>query len=180
MNRSRHIANSNGRLVRRLLLMTAGMFGFGYAMVPLYDAFCEITGVNGKPGVVQAEALSGEVDHTREITVQFLGNLNSSLPWEFYPLEKTMKVHPGQVYETHFYAKNLAGQPLVGQAVPSVAPAEASKYFNKTECFCFTRQQFAAGEGRKMPVRFVVGTALPKDVSTITLAYTFFKIDAES
>jgi cytochrome c oxidase assembly protein subunit 11 len=164
--------------VRRLLLVTVGMFGFGYALVPLYDAFCEITGLNGRPGAVQAEALSGEVDQTREITVQFLGNINSSLPWEFYPLEKTMKVHPGQVYETEFFAKNLASQPLVGQAVPSVAPAEASKYFNKTECFCFTRQLFAAGEGRNMPVRFVVGTSLPKNVSTITLAYTFFKVDS--
>lgn len=169
---------SNGPLVRRLLLLTVAMFGFGYALVPLYDAFCEITGLNGRPGVVQAEALSGEVDQTREITVQFLGNINSSLPWEFYPLEKTMKVHPGQVYETEFFAKNLASHPLVGQAVPSVAPAEASKYFNKTECFCFTRQLFAAGEGRNMPVRFVVGTSLPKNVSTITLAYTFFKVDS--
>lgn len=180
MNRSRRMANANGRLVRRLILVTVGMFGFGYALVPIYDVFCELTGVNGRPGAVQADALSNEVDQSREITVQFLGNLNSSLPWEFYPLEKTMKVHPGQVYETEFFAKNLAGQPLVGQAVPSVAPAEASKYFNKTECFCFTRQLFAAGEGRKMPVRFVVGTSLPKDISTITLAYTFFKIDAES
>jgi len=178
MNRLSHMEKSNGPLVRRLLLLTVAMFGFGYALVPLYDAFCEITGLNGRPGVVQAEALSGEVDQTREITVQFLGNINSSLPWEFYPLEKTMKVHPGQVYETEFFAKNLASHPLVGQAVPSVAPAEASKYFNKTECFCFTRQLFAAGEGRNMPVRFVVGTSLPKNVSTITLAYTFFKVDS--
>lgn len=180
MRRSNRIAKSNGRLVCRLLLVTVGMFGFGYALVPLYDAFCEITGFNGRPGAVQAEALSGEVDQTREVTVQFMGNINSSLPWEFYPLEKTKKVYPGQVYETQFYARNLAAQPLIGQAVPSVAPAEASKYFNKTECFCFTQQMFAAGEGRKMPVRFVVGTSLPKDVSTITLAYTFFKVAGES
>ncbi len=180
MTPSSRIANSNGRLVRRLLLVTAGMFGFGYALVPLYDALCDITGLNGKPGVVQAEALNGEVDQTREVTVQFIGNVNSSLPWEFYPLEKTMKVHPGKIYETRFYAKNLAGQRIVGRAVPSVAPAEASKYFNKTECFCFTQQVFAAGEGRAMPVRFVVGTSLPRDVSTVTLAYTFFRVDAES
>lgn len=180
MNRSSSIVNSNKRLVRQLLLVTVAMFGFGYALVPLYDVFCEITGVNGRPGAVQAEALSGEIDETREITVQFLGNINSSLPWEFYPLEKTMKVHPGQIYETEFFAKNFSGRMLIGQAVPSVAPAEASKYFNKTECFCFTQQKFAAGEGRKMPVRFVVGTSLPKNVSTITLAYTFFKVDAKS
>lgn len=180
MNRSRDLSTSNTRLVRRLLLVTLGMFGFGYALVPLYDIFCEVTGLNGKPGVVQAESLDGEVDRTREITVQFVGQLNSSLPWDFYPIEKTMKVHPGEVYETQFYAKNLSAQPLIGRAVPSVAPAVASKYFNKTECFCFTQQSFAAGEGREMPVRFVVGTSLPKDVSTVTLAYTFFKFDDES
>ena len=180
MNHPSASTNANGRLALRLLLVTAGMFGFGYALVPLYDVFCDITGFDGRPGAVQAEALSGEVDQTREITVQFVSNINSSLPWDFYPLEKTMRVHPGEVYETHFYAKNLAAYPLVGQAVPSVAPAEASKYFNKTECFCFTRQLFASREGRQMPVRFVVGTSVPRDISTITLAYTFFKVDTES
>jgi cytochrome c oxidase assembly protein subunit 11 len=157
-----------------------GMFGFGYALVPLYDAFCEITGLNGKPGIVQAEALSAGVDQSREVTVEFIGNVNSSLKWQFYPLTKRMRVHPGEVYQTEYYARNLADSDVVGQAVPSVTPAVASKHFDKTECFCFTRQAFAAGEGREMPVRFVVNTRLPKDISTVTLAYTFFKVDNES
>lgn len=166
---------ANRRLVIRLALVAVGMFGFGYALIPLYDVFCKITGINGKPGVVQADSLTGEVDQTREITVQFIGNVNSSLPWEFRPVTKQMRVHPGEIYEARFYARNLAQQRLVGQAVPSVAPSVAAKYFNKTECFCFTQQTFDAREGREMPVRFVVGKALPKDISTITLAYTFFK-----
>lgn len=168
------------RLVRNLFLVVIGMFGFGYALVPLYDVFCEITGLNGKPGVVQAEALSEGVDQSREVTVEFIGNVNSSLKWQFYPRTKRMRVHPGEVYEAQYYAKNLAASDVVGQAVPSVTPAVASKYFNKTECFCFTRQAFAAGEGREMPVRFVVDTRLPSAISTVTLAYTFFRVDNES
>lgn len=167
-------------MVRNLLLVVIGMFGFGYALVPLYDVFCEITGLNGKPGVVQAQALGKGVDQSREVTVEFIGNVNSSLKWQFYPLSKRMQVHPGKVYETTYYAKNLSDVDVVGQAVPSVTPAVGSKHFNKTECFCFTRQAFAAGEGREMPVRFVVDTGLPKEISTLTLAYTFFKVDNES
>ena len=153
------------------------MFGFGFALVPLYDIFCEITGLNGKTGVVEESAVPDTVDTTREITVEFVANVNSALPWEFRPVQKKMRVHPGQVYSASFVAHNLADRTLVGQAVPSVSPAVASRYFDKTECFCFTRQRFEAGESREMPVRFVVGTRLPKDVSTVTLAYTFFNAD---
>ncbi len=170
--------SSNGRLIRRLLLMVVAMFGFGYALVPLYNVFCEITGLNGKTGVVQAEDVRA-VDETRTVTVEFLATTQSSLNWEIRPLVRTMEVHPGGIYEVNYLARNLDADRSVGQAVPSVAPSKASLYFNKTECFCFSRQLFEGGESRQMPVRFVVGADLPAEISTLTLSYTFFRVSDE-
>jgi cytochrome c oxidase assembly protein subunit 11 len=150
------------------------MFGFGFALVPLYDLFCDITGLNGKTGRVEAAALEEQVDLSRQITVQFITSVNSALPWEFAAQTLEMTVHPGGVYEAMFTARNTAGFATVGQAVPSVSPNTAAAHFNKTECFCFTRQAFDAGESRRMPVRFVVDRNLPEQVRTITLSYTFF------
>ncbi|MEO6364776.1 MAG: cytochrome c oxidase assembly protein, partial [Luteimonas sp.] len=113
----------------------------------------------------------------RLITVQFDGGVNSKLPWAFKPNQLTMQVRPGEQYETTYYARNTSQRAIVGSAVPSIAPARASGYFSKTECFCFTAQTLAAGEARDMPVRFIVDPALPEDVNTITLSYTFFKND---
>lgn len=166
---------SNRLLVRRLLFMTVAMFGFGFAMVPIYDVFCDITGFNGKTGVVQAKDV-GAADMERTVTVEFLATTNSDLNWEIRPLQKSMKIHPGAIYEVSYYAKNLSDTSSVGQAVPSVTPSKGSLYFNKTECFCFTRQLFEAGEGRAMPVRFVVDEDLPAEISTLTLSYTFFDV----
>lgn len=171
---------SNRRLVARLAVTVVAMFGFGYALVPLYDILCEVTGLTGKTGVVEASDLDGVVDTSRLVTVQFVANVNSTLPWEVRPVEKTLRVHPGKVYETRFFAKNLTDETLVGQATPSVSPGTASRYFNKTECFCFTRQSFAPGEGRDMPVRFVIDRGLSDGVSTVTLAYTFFRVSDDS
>jgi cytochrome c oxidase assembly protein subunit 11 len=112
--------------------------------------------------------------------VQFDGGVNSKLPWEFQPQQLTMQVRPGQQYEASYFARNTSDRAIVGNAVPSVAPARASGYFSKTECFCFTAQTLAAGEGRAMPVRFIVDPDLPADVSTITLSYTFYKNDAQT
>lgn len=155
------------------------MFGFGFALVPLYNVFCQLTGLNGKTGVVQASALHGVVDESRLVTVEFTGSVNSRLPWEFGPVEFKMQVHPGKVYEALYVARNLAAEAKVGQAVPSLAPAEASRYFDKTECFCFTPQRFEAGETRELPLRFVVNPALPAAITTVTLTYTFFERDAQ-
>ncbi len=164
------------RLVARLVLVTVGMFGFGFALVPLYDVFCDITGINGKTGRIdEAVAATTQVDETRWVTVEFVGNVNSALLWEFHPTQRRMRVHPGEVAETRFYARNRASQDVVGHAVPSVAPTPASKYFNKTECFCFTEQRLKPGETKQMPVRFVVDPRLPEEITTVTLAYTFFK-----
>ena len=173
MNPTNELRTANGRIIRRLLIAVVAMFGFGYALVPLYDVFCQVTGFSGRTGVVQAENL-GSSDETRLVTVQFIGSTNSDLDWDFKPNVKSMQVHPGGLYEATYNAKNRSMQATVGSARPSVTPLEASRYFNKTECFCFTKQAFAAGEARDMPVRFVVDADLPKEIQTVTLSYTFF------
>ena len=168
---------ANRRTASRLAVVVLAMFGFGYALVPLYDILCEVTGLGGRTGVVEANALDRTVDTSRLVKVQFLGTVNSRLPWEFRPTVATMRVHPGKVYEATYFARNLSDQSTVGQARPSVAPTIASLHFNKTECFCFVNQAFEAGEAREMPVRFVLDRKLPKGVEEVTLSYTFFNVD---
>lgn len=161
--------------VRRLVLVTLGMFGFGFAMVPFYNVFCEWTGLNGRTAdgpIADAQAYSVAQDRT--VTVEFVASVNQNLPWEFRPEIAKMQVHPGQVYQTRYYARNRAEQAIVGRAVPSVAPGVAASHFHKTECFCFTEQRFEGGEGRWMPVQFVVDPALPDKFEVVTLSYTFF------
>lgn len=170
------VTNDNKRVVTRLAIFAAGMFGFGYLLVPIYNVFCDVTGLNGKTGEIsaaQAEAL--HVAEDRLITVTFDTNINGGLPWRFRAREQKVTVHPGEVNEVLFYAQNLTDQEITGQAVPSVAPAKASIYFNKTECFCFTQQTLAPNEVRDMPVRFVVDPDLPEGITTLTLSYTFFQ-----
>ena len=174
MTTDRTLAKANGKTAARLLVVVLAMFGFGYALVPLYDVLCEITGLGGRTGVVEASALDGGVDTSRTIKVQFLGSVSSRLPWEFRPDVASMEVHPGQVYEATYYARNLSSTATIGQARPSVAPSIASLHFNKTECFCFVEQEFAPGEARSMPVRFVLSRDIPADIATVTLSYTFF------
>ena len=174
------IAQANRRLLRRLLLAVAGMFGFGFAMVPLYNVLCDITGLNGKTRNAAVVAVEGPVDVTRTVTVEFVANINESAPWQFAPTVAKMRVHPGEFYRTSFLARNLTEDHLVGQAIPSVAPGLAARHFQKIECFCFARQEFKPGEGRDMPVVFRLDPDLPPDVPTVTLAYTFFKLDEHS
>ncbi len=167
---------ANRGLVARLVLVAVGMFGFGFALVPLYDVFCDLTGINGKTGRVdQAQAQATQVDKSRWITVEFVANVSSGLPWDFRPSERRVRVHPGEIAETTFYAHNPTTRDAIGQAVPSVAPSMASKYFNKTECFCFSQQTLKSGEDKEMPVKFIVDPRLPGEITTITLAYTFFE-----
>ena len=173
-NRAR--ARANGKTARRLAFVVLAMFGFGYALVPLYDVLCEVTGLGGRTGVVAADALDPRVDTSRTVKVQLLGTVSSRLPWEFRPNVASMEVHPGRVYETTYLARNLSSTATtVGQARPSVAPTVASLHFNKTECFCFVEQELAPGEARDMPVRFVLSRDLPADIETVTLSYTFFE-----
>jgi len=171
---------ANTRVVKRLGLAALAMFGFGFALVPLYDVFCDITGINGKTGRIEAEAaLSQKVDEDRLVTVEFLSSVNSKLPWEFKPMVRKIKVHPGEVTEVNYFARNKTDGMVAGQAVPSVAPGLAAKYFNKTECFCFTRQTLQANESKEMPLRFVVDPALPEEIRTVSLSYTFFPAEEQ-
>ncbi len=167
---------ANRRTAVKLLAVTCLMFAFGYALVPLYSVFCEITGLNGKTGRLSAaEAAQVQVDLNRSVTVEFVTSVNAGMPWEFRPPARKITVHPGVATTVEFEATNYAQFPVTGIAVPSVAPNEAARYFNKTECFCFTQQSLEPGESRKMPVRFVVDPRLPQRVEVLTLAYTFFE-----
>ena len=154
------------------------MFGFGFALVPLYDVFCDITGLNGKTGRIEASEIdASQVDTSRTIEVRFLATTNTGLPWDFKPLVKKMEIHPGQVYEAVFRVRSASDRTTLGQAVPSVSPGLAAEHFNKTECFCFTEQELAGRETLDMPVRFVVGTGISENIEQITLSYTFFSLD---
>lgn len=164
-----------------MVLVVVLMFGFGYLLVPLYNVFCDITGLNGKTGrLAEAEAVSRyQPDLNRTVMVQFVVNNNGGMPWDVAPQVAEMKVHPGQIYETTFTARNGSSRAMSGQAVPSIAPGQANRYFNKTECFCFTKQDLAAGETKAMPLRFIVDPALPTRIKTLSLAYTFFDVTGQ-
>lgn len=166
----------NRRTAGRLALVTLAMFGFGFALVPLYDILCEITGLNGKTGRVEAAVVTDQVDTSRTIKVEFISSVSGGLEWKVRPKVTSMEVHPGKIYETAYVARSTSRIATVGQAVPSVAPNRASMHFNKTECFCFTQQQFEAGEGREMPVRFIIASDIPTHIKTVTLSYTFYDV----
>jgi cytochrome c oxidase assembly protein subunit 11 len=170
VNRSRSFG------VAKMAGVALAAFGFAFALVPLYRIACEkVFGVRLEQGPSQAVAQGGAQE--RWVTVEFDGGVNSKLPWAFAPEQQTMRVQVGRQYEAMYYARNTADRAIVGSAVPSVAPARASGFFSKTECFCFTAQTLAAGEARDMPVRFIVDPGLPAGVKTITLSYTFYKND---
>ncbi len=162
----------------RLVGVALAVFVLTFSLVPLYRIACEkVFGVRLERGASAAVAEQGAAQK-RTVRVEFDGGVNSKLPWAFHPEKLTMDVVPGELNEALYFARNDSGHALVGSAVPSVAPARASGYFNKTECFCFTAQTLQAGEQREMPVRFIVDPNLPADVKTITLSYTFYKNDA--
>lgn len=158
----------------RLLLLVAGMFGFGFLLGPLYTAICEATGVNGRMKVEASQVQAGVVDTSRTVTVEFVTTVNGSPLWKFSAEQPSIKVHPGQLYTVNFYAKNTQDVDLVAQAVPNIAPGSAAPHLRKTECFCFNQQPFKAGEEKHMPVKFMLDPALPKGIDTVTLSYTFF------
>ncbi len=168
----------NAKTVKWMFFLVVGMFGFGFAMVPLYSMLCSVTGLNGSTtGRVQESSLSSFVDTSRTITVQFDSTKNIDLPWEFYPMVKQVKVHPGEIKEVSYFVKNKSDKPIVAQAIPGITPWQATTYFNKTECFCFSQQTLQPGESREMALRFIVDTKLPEGLNTITLSYTFMDID---
>jgi cytochrome c oxidase assembly protein subunit 11 len=166
------------RLALKLGLVAVGAFAFGFALVPLYDVFCEVTGAGNRNELVTAAALPAGADESRTVTVEFIANLPSVGSWGFKPEVRSMQVHPGRLYEAKFLAENLTGSETWAQAVPAVLPSSATEWFRKTECFCFTPQHFAVNEAKHMPVRFFVDPALPQHVERITLAYTFYDTPA--
>ncbi len=163
------------RNLQKLILIPVVMFGFGYLLVPLYDVFCDITGLNGKTGAISsAQAARQNVAEDRLIKVEFVSSVNESGPWNFRPDQYSMMVHPGQVYHANYTAENLLDRDVISQSVPSVAPTEAAAHFNKTECFCFTEQAFKANEKRTMPLTFIIDPDIPEEVDIVTLSYTLF------
>ena len=168
------------KTVKKLMLIVFGMFGFGFAMVPLYDVFCDITGLNGKTSNVAASYSATSIDTERTVTVQFLTRTAKGIPWKFEPMINEVKVHPGERKVVKFYAKNESVSDIVGQAVPSVSPGRAAVYFQKIECFCFNHQPLKANEEVEMALQFYVDEALPEEVSTLTLSYTLYDVTKKS
>jgi cytochrome c oxidase assembly protein subunit 11 len=165
------------KTVKNLLGITLGMFAFGFVLVPIYDVFCEITGLNGKvtgPSFLSEE--SQAITEQRELLVQFMTHNNESMPWEFDSERSQMRVLTGNQYEAMFVFHNKTSKPMVGQVIPSVSPGRGAEYFHKTECFCFEQQLLAAGERIELPVRFIVDPALPKEIGSLSLGYTLFDI----
>ncbi len=159
-----------------LLLLAVGMFGFAFALVPLYNVFCELTGINGKTSGQATVSVQTSPILEREVTIQFLAHVGRGMPWEFRPTESRLRVRLGEINETSFYVRNHANQAVTGQAVPSVTPGLAARYLHKIECFCFTQQTLEAGEEMEMLVKFYMGIDLPADINTLSLSYALFPV----
>lgn len=172
--------HQNSRLVVKLLVVVVGMFGFGYALVPLYDVFCDITGINGKTENRAAVYQAVEIDNSREITVEFITRTNTGMPWEFRAETKRMKVHPGELNTVEFYVRNPVSTDIIAQAIPSVSPGQAALYLNKTECFCFNQQPLTAGSEARLPMQFYVDPQLPEDINYFTVQYTLYDVTARA
>ena len=184
------IRSANVKMVGKLAVVAAGMFAFGYALVPIYNAICEMTGINilalaerEVPGVGSAGKnvklpANTQVDLTRTITVEF--DANARGPWEFKPEKSSVQVHPGELTTVMYEFQNTQNRRMAAQAIPSYAPRQAQAHFNKLECFCFNQYTLDPGEKKKWPVAFVIDPKLSKDVTTITLSYTFFEVGGKT
>jgi len=171
----------NSTMLRKLAVVVLAMFGFGYALVPIYDAICRMTGVNilalaelAVPGEKAKISANTQVDTSRTITVEF--DANSRGPWQFKPAQSSLQVHPGEMMTVMYEFQNTQNRRMAAQAIPSYAPQQAAAHFNKLECFCFNQYTLEAGEKKSWPVVFVIDPKLSKDVTTITLSYTFFEV----
>ncbi len=164
------------KLMRNLLLAIVMMTGFSFALVPLYNVFCDVTGLNGKMDLTLKSATPSGVDMTRTVIVEFVVNHNREMPWLFKPKHQSLVLHPGELAATAYYAKNTTKHTMLAQAIPSISPSKASKYFKKVECFCFSRQKLGPGEVAHLNLRFYIDPNIPKDVQRLTLAYTIFDV----
>jgi cytochrome c oxidase assembly protein subunit 11 len=170
-------AAANKRLAWKLMGLVALAIAFAFALVPLYNVFCDLTGLNGKTEGLPVEVQNNmKVDESRWVNVEFTSSVMPGLAWNFHPKENSMKVRPGEIMLATFEAKNMTNETVVGRAVPSVSPSQATFYFKKIECFCFQQQALKAGEVKEMPLRFYVSPDLPKDIGTITLSYAFYHV----
>jgi cytochrome c oxidase assembly protein subunit 11 len=165
---------ANINLTWKLLVIALGSFGFGFALVPLYNVICGVTGVGDQTALLRKVKAIEKPDPSRTITIEFLGNVASAGEWDFRPVARTIDVHPGKLYSAEFFAHNLTGRNTIAQAVPNIAPSKVAAFFHKTECFCFSPQHFNVDEQRNMPIRFIVDPAIPSYIDRITLAYTFY------
>ena len=172
------IVGKNAKLVGLLIALVLGMFGFGFALVPIYNSLCKSLGINGKTNTESFayNAATVKKDHARTVMVEFVATNNGGVPWAFYPTVHKLAVHPGEIARLSFYAENKTNHRMTVQAIPSVTPGIAAKYLKKTECFCFTRQTLNGHEAMDMPLLFHLDANLPANVSTITLAYTLFDV----
>lgn len=174
------VQKENWKMVGKLGVITLGMFAFGYALVPIYRAICEVTGINilalgeQRNNLTVSKAENTQVDTSRTITVEF--DVNVRGPWHFKPEKRSVEVHPGQLTTVLYEFQNIQNRTMAAQAIPSYAPRQATAHFNKLECFCFNQYTLAPGEKKEWPVAFVIDPKLPKDVTTITLSYTFFEV----
>ena len=167
-------AHDNAALMRKLLIVVAAMFGFGFALVPFYDKICQATGLRD---IAQPDEVANtQVDYARTVRLELDSNVRK-MPWEFRALEPLAQVHPGELTHLTFEVVNTTDHTMTGQAIASYGPQQAAAYFRKLECFCFTRQVLQPGERRRMPVVLVIDPALPKDIGTVTLSYTFFEVE---
>lgn len=168
-------AQANKKLAYKILWIVVGSLVFAFALVPLYNVLCTLTGLNGKTENSAATLAKAKVDNSRFVTVQFVASVMPGLGWNFYPKTTSLTLHPGQIETVVFVAKNITSEVVAGQAVPSVTPGKASAHLKKIECFCFIRQDLKPGEEKEMPLRFFVSPELTQDVKELTLSYSFFK-----
>lgn len=175
MSTATNVDSANRLLLKKLLVVSGLMFGFAFALVPLYEKICEVTGIRDIFRSEDAAPRNTQVDLTRSVAVEFDSN-TQRLAWTFKPLETSVSVHPGAVTQVVYEIRNPLNRTVTGQAVPSYGPQYAGQFFRKLECFCFQQQTLGPGEVRRMPVVFVIDPELPKDIGTITLSYTFFEV----
>ena len=168
----------NKKLVIKLVAIVFGMFTFGFALVPLYDVFCDITGINGKTNETAIVYEAIDIDKDRLITVEFITKTTTGMPWAFEARTERIQVHPGELNTVEFYVRNPAFRDIVGQAIPSVSPGTAAIYLNKTECFCFNNQPLPSGEEAVMPMQFYVDPQIPEELTTFTVQYTLYDVTA--
>ena len=185
-----NLRSENLKMVSKLAVVTAGMFCFGYALIPIYKHICEITGINilsvsermvpgnGTTGAAVKLPANSQIDTTRTITVEF--DANARGPWEFKPQKSAIQVHPGELATVMYEFQNVQNRRMAAQAIPSYAPHQAASHFNKLECFCFNQYTLEPGEKKQWPVSFVIDPKLSKDVTTITLSYTFFEVGGKT